>query len=365
MRFRAATSTTAAKPWQQAVKLWNGWRFTREGKYLVGITCGVGVAAVNTANNLLFLLLGLLLSLIAISGVMSESNLRGLRVTRVLPRRAQVGRPYQVEVEVFNDKRLLPSYAIEIEDLRVGQPADKRCFFLKISPGSTQTAAYRRTPGRRGLSMHRGLRIATRYPFGLFEKSREIELDGTLLVYPAVDPVAVTHSGPGRSGGADHALARGQGDEIMGLRPMRDGDDPRDIYWRRSSQPDQRVLRIRAEETRGEVTLTLDTRTTGPEPSIQWREGFEQRIRDVASRAVAHLRKANLVRVHTTSGDKISAAPAQGADGVLTFLALVEPALVASAESSVLVNSPPNPVPAPALKQAEPSARALRLQERS
>ena len=35
-------------------------RFTREGKYFIGITFGVGFAAVNTGNNLLYLVLGLL-----------------------------------------------------------------------------------------------------------------------------------------------------------------------------------------------------------------------------------------------------------------------------------------------------------------
>ena len=33
-------------------------RITREGKYFLGITFGVGLAAINTANNLLYLLLG-------------------------------------------------------------------------------------------------------------------------------------------------------------------------------------------------------------------------------------------------------------------------------------------------------------------
>src|SRR5664279_5466064 len=126
-----------------------GWRpprrlrITREGKYFLGITFGVGVAAINTANNLLYLLLGLFLSLIVISSLMSESTLRGLRVTRRLPRRAQVGRPHQVEIEVYNEKAHIPSYAIETEDVRFGQPADKRCFFLKVSAHSTQIAAYR------------------------------------------------------------------------------------------------------------------------------------------------------------------------------------------------------------------------------
>src|SRR5258708_10333 len=144
-------------------------KFTREGKFFVGITLGVGFAAINTGNNLLYLLLGMLLALIIVSGLMSELSLRDLTVVRRLPLRAQVGRPHLVEIEVFNHKNKIPSYAIEVEDLRAGQPADKRCFFLKISPKSAQVAAYRRTPMRRGRDLHVGFRIATRFPFGLFE----------------------------------------------------------------------------------------------------------------------------------------------------------------------------------------------------
>ena len=58
----------------------------------MGITFGVGFAALNTANNLLYLLLGMLLALIVVSGVMSELSLRDLTVVRRLPLRAQVGR---------------------------------------------------------------------------------------------------------------------------------------------------------------------------------------------------------------------------------------------------------------------------------
>src|SRR5438046_4902270 len=155
-------------------------KFTREGKFFVGITLGVGFAAINTGNNLLYLLLGMLLALIIVSGLMSELSLRDLTVVRRLPLRAQVGRPHLVEIEVFNHKTRVPSYAIEVEDLRAGQPADKRCFFLKISPKSAQVAAYRRTPTRRGLDVHTGFRIATRFPFGLFEKSREVTAAGQL-----------------------------------------------------------------------------------------------------------------------------------------------------------------------------------------
>src|SRR3977135_3563862 len=77
-------------------------KFTREGKFFVGITLGVGFAAINTGNNLLYLLLGMLLALIIVSGLMSELSLRDLTVVRRLPLRAQVGRPHLVEIQLYH-----------------------------------------------------------------------------------------------------------------------------------------------------------------------------------------------------------------------------------------------------------------------
>lgn len=299
-------------------------RLTREGKYFIGITFGVGFAAINTGNNLLYLLLGMLLSLIVVSGVMSELSLRHLTVVRRLPPRAQVGRAHLVEIEVYNHKQRVPSYAIEIEDLRAGQPADKRCFFLKISPRSAQVAAYRRTPARRGRDRHIGFRVATRFPFGLFEKSRELGAEGDLIIYPAVDPVRLPPDQPGRRLGGDGAFGRGAGDEIVGVRPMRDGDDPRDIYWRKSTMPTQMVLRERARETRRDVELSLDPTHPGPTPPEEWSTRFERRIRDVASRAVAHIKRGDGVTVRCTTGERVRADASVGADPLLRFLALLE-----------------------------------------
>lgn len=305
------------------VRLPRKLKVTREGKYFIGITFGVGFAAINTGNNLLYLLLGMLLSLIVVSSVMSELSLRSLTVVRRLPPRAQVGRAHLVEIEVFNHKRRIPSYAIEIEDLRAGQPADKRCFFLKISPCSAQVAAYRRTPARRGRDKHVGFRVATRFPFGLFEKSRELSADGDLIIYPAVDRVRLPPEQPGRRIGEGGALGRGSGDEIVTVRPMREGDDPRDIYWRKSTVADQMVLRERARETRADVDLMVDNVHPGEAPPDDWSARFEQRIRDVASRAVAHLKRGDAVTVRTPGGDRVRADRNVGADPILRFLALL------------------------------------------
>jgi uncharacterized protein (DUF58 family) len=297
-------------------------KLTREGKYFIGITFGVGFAAINTGNNLLYLLLGMLLSMIVVSGVLSELSLRELTVVRRLPPRAQVARPHLVEIEVFNHKRRIPSYAIEVEDLRAGQPADKRCFFLKISPRSAQVAAYRRTPARRGRDRHVGFRVATRFPFGLFEKSRELTADGDLIIYPAVDPIQLPTNLPGDRLGGNSALGRGSGDEILSLRAMREGDDPRDIYWRKSVE--QLIVRERAREVRRDVSYSIDSVHPGRTPDDDWSARFERRIRDVASRAVAHIKRGDGVTVRARSGERVRATSAVGADPVLRFLALLE-----------------------------------------
>jgi uncharacterized protein (DUF58 family) len=299
-------------------------KFTREGKFFVGITLGVGIAAINTANNLLYLLLGLLLALMVVSGIMSEISLRDLTVVRRLPLRAQVGRPHLVEIEVFNHKSRVPSYAIEVEDLRENQPADKRCFFLKISPKSAQIAAYRRTPTRRGRDHHVGFRIATRFPFGLFEKSREISSEGDLVIYPAVDPVRLPPSVPGRKLGQEAVIGRGHGEDFFGVKVLRDGEHPRDVHWRKTAAIGQLVARERAREARPDITLTLDVYRSDSKKIEEWELGFERRIREIASRAIAHLKRGDSITVRTTAGEVVHVDRSVGADPVLRFLALVE-----------------------------------------
>ncbi|MBX3222160.1 MAG: DUF58 domain-containing protein [Labilithrix sp.] len=319
-------------------------KFTREGKFFVGITLGVGFAAINTGNNLLYLLLGMLLALIIVSGLMSELSLRELTVVRRLPLRAQVGRPHLVEIEVFNHKGRVPSYAIEVEDLRAGQPADKRCFFLKISPKSAQVAAYRRTPAKRGRDKHVGFRIATRFPFGLFEKSREVPAEGELIIYPAVDPLELPALSDGRHAGGEASFGRGHGDDYLGLKLLRDGDDRRDIHWRKSASVGQLVMRERAREARPDVVLPLDV-VRRDDAKDEWWTSFERRIRDVASRAVAHIKRGDAVTIKTTASEAVRGDRTTGADRLLRFLALVDS--VTSSELAARTPAKPEPAPRP------------------
>jgi uncharacterized protein (DUF58 family) len=83
-------------------------------------------------------------------------------------------------------------------------------------------------------------------------------------------------------------------------------------------------MRERARETRPDVTLTLDV--LRPEGAgDEWGAAFERRIRDVASRAVAHLKRGDRVSVVTTANGAARADRTVGADPLLRYLALIEP----------------------------------------
>src|SRR3954471_17039038 len=158
--------------------------FTREGRIIVILSVGVGFAAINTGNNLLYLLLGWLLSFIIASGILSEGTLRKLSVERRPPPRIFAGEPFLMEVHIKNGKDNRASYSIEVEDLQGKTPLDKRCYFLKIPEAKTQRTSYRHTFAKRGRYTLTGYRLATKFPFALFRKSRDVSAPLEMVVYP-------------------------------------------------------------------------------------------------------------------------------------------------------------------------------------
>lgn len=223
----------------------------------MAIAIGIGAAAVNTGNNLLYLILGWMLSFIVASGVLSELTMRGLSVRRRAPPRIYADQPFLMEIAVENQKEKMASYSIEIEDLDRGNPLDKKCFFLKVPPGRIQRTSYRHRFPRRGQYRLSGFRVGTKFPFALFRKSRILEHADDILVFPTVYSVATPAP---RSRYADGNLAAqlGRTGEFFGLREYRHGDDKRAIHWRSTARSGRTMVREYEEESQKRVTLLID-----------------------------------------------------------------------------------------------------------
>lgn len=286
--------------------------FTREGRYLVAITLGVGFAAINTGNNLLFLVLGMLLSLIVVSGVLSEYTLRALAVTRDLPRQVHAGRPFLTGISLRNRKRRLPSFSIQVEDIVEGRPIAKKCYFLKVPAGMSQQTSYRAEFPRRGVYTYEGLRLSTRFPFAFFTKARVVAEPGTVVVLPRVLAVAELPIPVRTLVGELAQLRRGAGREFYGLRPLRPGDDARDVHWKRSAREGRLILREYARQASRRIRVQVNDRM--PEGIDLKEESISAALDeccDLAASMVVHLTRRGFA-VELALGERLLAIDAEG-----------------------------------------------------
>jgi uncharacterized protein (DUF58 family) len=227
-------------------------KFTRDGKYIVALSMGVGLAAINTGNNLLYLLLGMLLALIITSGILSELSLKGLKLTRSFPEHIFAKQPVLVAVTLKNLKRFMPSFSIQMNDLLNEQGRTKRCFFLKAAAQSEQTTGYRAEFSQRGHYVFRTVTLLTRFPFSFFIKRREVANETSVIVFPAIHSFEALPPALARRQGDAPSQHQGTGREFFGLADYKPGQNSRDIHWRRSAAVDRLVLR----EYGAEVSIT-------------------------------------------------------------------------------------------------------------
>ncbi len=299
-------------------------RPTRAGWSFFALTFGIGFAALNTGNNLLYLVLALMLAFLVLSGVLSESALRGVALRRRVPRELYAECDAWVSVEIHNRQRRVVAHALLVEDRWIDddgrERAAGRCFALRIASGSSETRSYRLRPERRGELAFAGFVVSTRFPFGLFSKSRTFDAPERALVYPAVDPVPIPRDFAGvRKSGERVAGPRGRGDEVGGVREYQRGDAPRRIAWRASLRSRALWVREVESEHQGEVEVRLRTANRPADAH------FERDVRASASEVAALLEHGLRVGLRT---DREHLAPEAGAHQharLLGFLARVAP----------------------------------------
>ncbi len=182
------------------------------------------LAGLNYANSLA-LFLTFLLGGFAIVGMhLTHRNLLGLRVIAIATTDGFSGESGRVIVTIANA-------ADSARPLITAQLAGERPARLDIAAGTMPRFEMTLPLRSRGLIPIGRIRIATRYPFGLFEAWTWLHTSAAIAAYPAprgrLDPPAEA-----RAGGEAQALHRAGDDELSALRPFRDGDSPRQIAWR-------------------------------------------------------------------------------------------------------------------------------------
>src|SRR5579862_1973538 len=255
------------------------YRLTRDGIIYLAAVFILILAAVNTGNNLLFLILACLLGGILISGVLSRAVLSGIELKFDMPEHIFAEQPILAEIELRNDKQAWPSFSL----LVVGQTKRNKAaaeiltrpvFFPYVPHMSASRQKVELRFPRRGVYRQDAFGIRTRFPFGFFEKTREVDSDIEMVVYPRVEPTEQFYEVLPLLSGEMASHFRGRGHELHSLREYLPTDSARFVDWKVTAKIGRMAVREFAREDERRVMLVVDP-FVGPSPRVE-RNGAER-----------------------------------------------------------------------------------------
>jgi uncharacterized protein (DUF58 family) len=235
-------------------------RLTPEGVLFLILTLLVGVTAINTGNNLLYLLMALMLTLIMISGVLSEWCLKGIQVEHRLPLHIFAQDSVVCRWMVRNKKRFFPSFTIKVTVQYPTLVSNQDAFFTRILSGSALSHTTALVFGHRGTFYTKGYELSTAFPFGFFEKTVSIPSPSEVVVYPKLHQLWMVQSGSLLAGDAQEVRKKGRGPALYNLRDYQHGDDSRNIHWKISARHAKLFIQEHEKEEERKVQIWLSNR---------------------------------------------------------------------------------------------------------
>jgi uncharacterized protein (DUF58 family) len=297
-----------------------GIRITRVGFWFVALTLVVSVAATNTGNNALYIVLATMLALLIVSGLLSRSNLRQLEIEVEASGEIFARRPFQTYYEIANHARFLPRWLIVLSLSHSRGPA-----FVPVLKREAVTSGRIDTMVMsRGLHKLEFAHIWSVFPLGLFRKGMRYRLDLEVLAFPEIFPQAATVSDRAARVGDETTRERGWGHELHSLREFRPGDDPRGIHWKRSAQSEGLVYMEREAEEGRRLSIVFDN-AVGKLRTEAAEERFEILVSEAATAAHRYLEAG--FEIELVTRDQVLGFGTGEAHRrrVLEHLALIEP----------------------------------------
>lgn len=214
----------------------NGYRVkvTSSGYIYIIITIVLSVGAVNTGNNLLYLMTSLMLALMLLSGLSSLANLFFLDFS-IIPSQ-EVFAEIPARFNLTMTRRRGFSFFLSCET-RFGSVQ------LPIIKGRLETPLWLKLP-KRGKASIESFRIHSGFPLGFFRRYKSFSGSLEVLVYPRPIPrVFPPLTGSFRGGEKSSPFHGELGDEIKGLRDYREADPLKWIDWKATARKGDMVVR--------------------------------------------------------------------------------------------------------------------------
>jgi uncharacterized protein (DUF58 family) len=334
---------------------------TRAGVIYVLVTLVIAIAALNTGNNLLYIVVAAMLAAILVSGVVSAWVLRYLELDVRLPEHIFAGRAVPGRIVLHNPRRFLPSLSIlvvstskkrkkavkqwqwesttfafpfnrppEQQWLRLPDRRLKRVTLLPSPPGIFEGMAYFPfVPPQAELSADLQLRfeqrgryredsfgLATRFPFAFLTKTRHVALPREVLVYPRIEPTDQLFEILPKVRGEWESFVRGRGADLYRIREYMPEDSVRHIDWKATAKSGSLKVREFAREDERKLCIAFDN----PEPGLISERAYEKAV-DLAASLAWHFSTQDAEVSFAASGHSRT----RDLHEFLAWLAVIEP----------------------------------------
>lgn len=297
------------------------FELTREGLAYLGVAMVIGIAALNTTNNLLFIVLAAMLAAIVVSGFASAAVLRGLELDVVTPEFAFAGKPVTAIIRLYNPRRWIPAFSVRVltqdkkkkkrpglefrktefvfpkdgrwlrlpdyklarKPVPVRSPEifDRPAYFAFVPAGTSSEVGMELTFPHRGQYSHETFRLATRFPFSFLMKSRRMKLKRDVLVYPALLESDDFLDMLPMITGEYTAMVRGRGSELYRIREHTPEDPARFVDWKATAKTGALKVREFTREDERRLRIVFDN----PAPEAVSSEAYEHAVSVAASLA--------------------------------------------------------------------------------
>jgi uncharacterized protein (DUF58 family) len=283
------------------------YEVTKAGVVYVLVTLVIGIAALNTGNNLLYIVVAAMLAAVLVSGVISALVLRGLELEVRLPEHVFAGRPVVGRVVLRNPRRFLPSFSIRVVPARREKKIRKQwkwepatfafplnrapenqwvrmrdwrvrrvevtppppgifegmIYFPYLPPKADLTADLELRFERRGRYRESSFGVATRFPFAFLTKTRNVALEREILVYPAVEPPDELFEILPLVRGEWESFVRGRGSDLYRIREYMPEDSARHVDWKATAKSGSLKVREFSREDERKLCIVFDNPVAG------------------------------------------------------------------------------------------------------
>jgi len=220
------------------------------------VTLLLGFAAVNTGNNLLYLLVSALLGFMAVSGLLGKRNIEGIDLRLSLPGEIFAGQPTLLTVELRNHRRRFPGFLLEV------RLAGSQARWNLLAPGETRSRALTFSFPCRGRQPVPEIELCSCFPVSFFYRSFRLHLDTAAVIYPAPIPVRRPSGGTTTDArGLEASRRSGQEGDLRGIGDYQGGEPLKSIHWKLSARQDQLKVKQQTGIDRPPLMIELSSLT--------------------------------------------------------------------------------------------------------